>query len=320
MMTDIHTNNQNIWDTLLKLKKESNEVRKIALQRRISTQPYSTDFEYILGAFIEMYEPYLYGVVRKLFKKGYALDVSSGFCGKFAQYQSINGVFSFDYVTKNRLEKEGVTQREFEGLKSLVFWPTRADIPYIKRKLFQLVELLPDRGVLKVPTNSYSAREFRRKFIPKDPGFRKTMLFERLQHKIQSEVNNAVKKRIEKNPTPTSIECSLGVFIESLEPQVKKGVLALHQKGYSIDFCGFSNNPCDQVIEGDFQLSEQTISQLFSRGVTVEITGSGYTKIYFKPEIASVNKIQEQWISIVATLPDTHQKAMDSMTRQAREF
>src|SRR3989344_3859566 len=222
MMTDIHTNNQNIWDTLLKLKKESNEVRKIALQRRISTQPYSTDFEYILGAFIEMYEPYLYGVVRKLFKKGYALDVSSGFCGKFAQYQSINGVFSFDYVTKNRLEKEGVTQREFEGLKSLVLWPTRADISYIKRKLIQMIE--------------------------------------RLQHKIQSEVNTAVKKRIEKNPAPTSIECSLGVFIESLEPQVRKGVLALHQKGSSIDFCGFSNNPCDQVIEGDFQLNEQTIT------------------------------------------------------------
>ena len=60
MMTDIHTNNQNIWDTLLKLKKESNEVRKIALQRRISTQPYSTDFEYILGAFIEMLSTSLY--------------------------------------------------------------------------------------------------------------------------------------------------------------------------------------------------------------------------------------------------------------------
>ena len=55
MMTDLHTANQNIWDSLLTLKKDTDGARKIALQKRIATQSYSTDFEYILGAFIEMY-------------------------------------------------------------------------------------------------------------------------------------------------------------------------------------------------------------------------------------------------------------------------
>lgn len=319
-MTVVNTSNQQIWDSLLKLKKDSDESREIAFQKRLATRPYITDLEYLLGAFLEMYEPHLIGIVRKLFKKGYALDVTSGFCGKYAQYQAINGSFSFDYVTKNRLEKAGVTQREFGGLKSLVFWPMQANINHIKKRLLQMIELLPDKGVLTVPANNYAASEFRRKYVPKNLKLRQTMQFERLQHRIQSEVHTAVKKRIEKNPTPTEIENSLGVFMEALEPQVRQAVLTLHKKGYSVDVSGFTNNPCEQAIEGDFQLNENTVQTLFAEGVIVETTGSGYTKLQFTPDEADMNTIQNRWKTIVGVIPDTHNIATDSMTRRARDF
>ena len=302
------------------LKKDIDATRESALRNRLATQPYITDFEYILGAFIEMFEPHLAGIVRKLFKKGYALDASSGFNGKFAQYQSINGAFSIDFVTKNRLEKAGITQREFGGLKSLVFWPEHADMGYIKRQWFKIVDLLPDRGILISPINSFDAVEFRRKFVPKNLRLRQTRLFERLKHQIRSEVTNSVKKRIEKNPRPTTVESCLGVFVEELEPQVRKCILTLHKKGYSTDVSGFSNNPCSQIIEGDFQLDENIVTKLNSEGVTVEKTGSGYTKLQFIPTVADIDAIQNQWKTIVATIPDTHQEASYTMTRKARDF
>src|SRR3990172_12039017 len=86
------------------LKKSIDRERSKAVNKRIKEQPFMTDMEYISGAFLEMYEPYLKDIVCRLFEKGYSIDISSGFCSNKFQYQSLNGHFSLDYITKNKLE------------------------------------------------------------------------------------------------------------------------------------------------------------------------------------------------------------------------
>src|SRR3989344_4342466 len=99
--------NHTIIKELGVLKNLVDTKRKKLLTKRLAKNPFVSDLEYLLGAFLEMYEPYLYEIVELLFTKGYIIDVSSGFSGKYAESQSLNGYIPVDYITRNKLGKLG---------------------------------------------------------------------------------------------------------------------------------------------------------------------------------------------------------------------
>lgn len=313
-------NNQTRWKNFASLKKSSDKQRAVALKKRIVHQPHTTDLEYLLGAFFEMYEPHLKEIVLKLSEKGYAIDPSSGFGGKYSEFQAISGEFTIDYITRNKLEKLGVRFREYNGFNSLIFWPDQATLENILSKWMQIVEILPDHGDLNAPSLSFKAISFRRKYIPKHINLQKQRLFEKLRFSTQRKTDDDAKRRKSKKPHPDKIELMLGYFLEELEPQVRQAILILNKKGYSTDASGFMDNPSDQMIEGDFQLDEKTIKELQTIGVKVETNPSGYTRVQFTSLEADLSKIKKKWQKIASLLPDKHKHASPSMTRRARDF
>ncbi|OGG03540.1 hypothetical protein A2W14_03065 [Candidatus Gottesmanbacteria bacterium RBG_16_37_8] len=320
MNTNIHTSNLSDQKKFISLKKIINNERKRALKKRLKEEAFMTDMEYISGAFIEMYEPYLKEVVVRLFEKGYSIDISSGFCSNKFQYQSLNGHFTLDYITKNKLEKEGVKIRDVNGFRSLVFFAENLDLDSIKQKWLHLIEILPDNGKLTSPSVSPQALLFRRKYVSKNPKLQKQRSFDRLIFNIQTNVEKNIKKRKKINPHPSIVESKLGIFIEELEPQVRQAVLKMNKKGYSTDLSGFVKNSCDQMIEGDFQLPEKIVKKLNNLGIKVESNPSGYTRLQFSPQYADIKKINKQWNKIVSLLPSKNKNAGLSMTRKSREF
>ncbi len=313
-------NSQQLSDKFSSLKKSVDRQRIIGLRKRMSSQPQTTDLEYLLGAFIEMYEPHLKEIVLKLSEKGYAIDPSSGFGGKNSEFQVISGNFTIDYITRNKLEKLGVKFREYNGFNSLIFWPNKATLENILNKWMDIVEVLADHGVLSAPSMSFRAIKFRRKYIPEQIGLQKQRLFEKLRYTTQRKTDADSKKRKLKKPHPDKIELMLGHFMEELEPQVRRAILILNKKGYSTDESGFMDNPTDQMIEGDFQLDDKTTKELQTIGVKVETNPSGYTRVQFTSLEADISKIKKKWQKIASLLPDKHVSASASMTRRARDF
>ena len=67
--------------------------------------------------------------------------------------------------------------------------------------------------------------------------------------------------RLRDNPTPTEEELYLGVFLESLEPQVRAAVRTMFEKGYATQSSGFHGQNYDvQMIDGYFTVSRVTSS------------------------------------------------------------
>lgn len=320
MNTFINSYNQEDRKKYISLKNSVNREKIAALKKRLKSEPSMDDLEYLLGAFLEMYEPYLKEVVVKLSKKGYVIETSSGFGSNNGEYQSLDGYFSVDYVTRNKLEKNGIKVRENNGFKSLVFRADKLDLDYIKQKWLEVIAILPDKGVLTQPSTSPQAVKSRRKYVSKNPLLQKQRFFEKLEHNIQTTMLNELKNRKKRNPKPDKIESRMGLFVEELEPQIRKAVLEMNRKGYSIDVSGFMNNPMDQMIEGDFNLEEKSIDKLKTMGAIVETNPSGYTRLQFSPKEADIKKIKQQWNKIVSILPDKKRIADASMTHKAREF
>jgi hypothetical protein len=312
--------NQEVNGEFSTLKKSIDKQKKAALKKRIAKQPHATGIEYLLGAFKEMYEPHLEEIINLLAEKGYAIDASSGFGGKNSEYQVMIGDFTTDFMTRNKLEKIGVKFREYNGSKSLVFYPEKATLDDIKEKWMKIVNVLPDKGTLTALSSSYDAVSFRRKYIPENHTLRKQQLFDKLKFSIQKKTNSDAKKRIDKNPHPNKMESVLGFFVEGIEPQVRQAIVTLFKKGYSTDASGFADNSYEQMIEGDFQLEEKTRKSLKDIGVQVETNPSGYTRIQFTPAEPSITKIKNKWNEIIALIPRKNQAASISMTRKAREF
>lgn len=296
------------------------KAKRVALNKRLKQKPYMSDLEYLLGAFLEMFEPYLVDVVCAFAKRGYILETSSGFGSHNSEYQLLDGDFPVDYVTKNRLEKEGIKIRENSEGKSLLFLADTLDVDSIKKKWLRVVDILPDRGEVDKPSLSSVAVLFRRKYASKNPRLQKQRQFERLDYSVQRSMDHDIKKRKNSNPKPNKIESRLGVFMEELEPQIRYAVLEMTKKGYSIDAAGNITNTHDQMIEGDFRLEEKYIKKLEALNVIVETNPSGYTRLQFTPDKADMKRITRKWNTIVSLLPNKHRIADASMTRKARDF
>lgn len=320
MNTLINTYDQKDRKKFSSLKKSVIQAKAKALKKRLKSEPSMNDTEYLLGAFLEMYEPHLKEIVLKFLKRGYVIETSSGFGDHNGEYLSLDGYFSVDYVTRNKLEKNGIKVRENNGFKSLVFWADKIDLDYIKNKWLSIIDIFPDKGILTQPSASPQAVKCRRKYASRNPLLQKVRLFERLMYSLKKTMLNDLKKRQKKNSKPDKIESCLGLFVEELEPQVRQAVLSMNKKGYSTDASGFMDNPGDQMIEGDFQLDQKSIKELQVIGVTVETNPSGYTRIQFSAKEANIKKIKKQWNKIVSLLPNKNRNADASMTKHAREF
>lgn len=312
--------NQEIYQKFSSLKQSVDKTKKAALKTRIAKKPHFTDLEYLLGAFMEMYDTHLVEIIRKFSEKGYAIDSASGFGGKNSEFQVMTGDFSLDYVTKNKLEKIGVKFREYNGSQSLIFWPEKAVIGSILEKWMEILDALPDKGILAVPSGSLDAVKFRMTYIPQDPNLQKKRLFERLKYSVEKKVEIETRKRQKENSRPNKIELILGLFIEEIEPQVRQAIVEMNKRGYSTDKSGFMDNPLFQMIEGDFQLEEETIGKLEKIDTTVETNPSGYTRILFSPQEPDISKIKKKWKKITSLLPTIQKSASSSMTRKARDF
>src|SRR3990170_11781 len=140
MNLNIHTSSLSQQKKFNSLKKYINNQKTKDLKKRLNENAYMTDMEYISGAFMEMYEPYLKDIVCKLFEKGYAIETSSGFNNIKSQYQSLDGNFVIDYVTRNKLDKKDIKIREKDGFKSLVYWAENLDLDFIKQKWMKIID------------------------------------------------------------------------------------------------------------------------------------------------------------------------------------
>lgn len=312
--------NQTIWNKLSSLRASAEVSKRKALKRRLAVKPHATKLEYLLGAFMEMYEPHLVECVQQLAKKGYALDVSSGFGGKNSELQVIQGTFSLNYIIHNKIEKLGVKFREFRGMKSIIFWPSVATLDHITARWMDIIAAFPDNGFISMPSSNPDATAFRRKYIPEDLDSQKQQRFERLKYKIRKSVESDTGRRMQEKPYPDKTELMLGMFIEELEPQVRQAVISMNKKGYSTDASGFMDDPCSQMIEGDFTLGEDTIRALKDIGVTAETNHSGYTRLQFMNTDPDLPKIKRKWSQVISILPKTDNQTPVSMTKKARNF
>lgn len=320
MSINENASNPSLWKKLSLLKKSVDKSRKKTLKKRLSSKPQATKLEYLLGAFMEMYEPHLQEFVHKFAQKGYAIGALSGFGGKNSELQIIIGDFPINYVLHNKLEKIGIKFREYNGSKSLVFWPQKATLDNIKSKWMEIIGILPDKGVLTIPSTSFDSVAFRRKYTPEDQDSQKQRLFDKLKYKIQRKVEFDIRKRIKLNPHPTKTEFMLGLFTEELEPQVRQAVLNMNRKGYSTDASGFMDDSRNQMIEGDFRLEDKTVKALEAMGVNVETNPSCYTRIQFLSVEADILQIKRKWNRIISLLPQKCKSASVSMTKKARDF
>jgi len=195
-----------------------------------------------------------------------------------------------------------------------------ANTDHIIKRWEEIIKNLPDHGQLDEPFMSEKAMKFRRKYMPKHANLQRLRLFEKLRYGIYKKNGNDIKRRKAKNPHPNKLESSLGLFVEELEPQVRGVITTLYKKGYSTDKSGFMVNPCDQMIEGDFQLNKETITKLQKFDVLVETNPSGYTKLQFTSGKANLPDIKKKWDKIASILPDRKTGPSASMTRKARNF
>src|SRR3989338_4401947 len=205
----------------LSLKKSADTQRKIDLKNRLAKNPKATDLEYLLGAFIEMYEPHLRVYALNLAEKGFALDPISGFAGNNAQFQVVCSTFAVNFVIKNKLDRNGIKLRDYQGHNSFLFWPESPSLEVITGVWTKIVEILHDQGELTRPSAKLHAIEFRRKYLPEDSLKQKQRLFDKLKYKIREAQKEEIKKRKKINPHPDKVEIALGVFKEELEPQVR---------------------------------------------------------------------------------------------------
>ncbi|MBI2611657.1 hypothetical protein HYW54_02845 [Candidatus Gottesmanbacteria bacterium] len=302
------------------LRDKTEQLRVAKIQHRLAVNPYPTVRESILGAFVEMYEPHLLPIMRMLLKKGYVVEKSSGFCGEGFNCQTLDGSFSIDFITINKLAKIGVKIHSRIQSKSMRFWPEIADLRTIQKKYLQIADVLPQRNGPPEPSLTSDAVEFRRTYVPSNATLKKKRLFEILQFNLQNKILSDVKKRLKTNPIPTQAEMALGMFMEMVEPQLREAILILYKKGYSTDVSGFIEKNDYQFIEGDFTLEPSVADKLIFIGVIVETNRSGYTRLQFLPDSPNLENIRDKWIKIASFFPKKGKRAQQSMTLRAREF
>ena len=119
------------------------------------------------------------------------------------------------------------------------------------------------------------------------------------------------RARLKENPTPTEEELYLGVFLESLEPQVRAAVRTMFEKGYATQSSGFHGQNYDvQMIDGYFTVDDETkealheISVEVLRGADIGLPKNELiTIIRYRAKNPSMSEMKDHWDAIAALLP-----------------
>jgi len=127
------------YESFSDLRKKVEEEKILKIKNRLDKNPSPTTTESILGAFLEMYQPQVFPFIPVLIEKGYLVEPSSGFCGKYQECQALNGLFPIDDTIINRLLKIKVKVFKSTRSKSIKFWPESADLKKISDKKMEIL-------------------------------------------------------------------------------------------------------------------------------------------------------------------------------------
>lgn len=319
-MNNFFSFNEDKYRPFITLRNQIDEERNKLVETRIAENPFPSADESQLGAFLEMYEPQVRPVVIPLLRKGYPIDVSSGFDGKYSESQSLHGPFPLEDLVINKLAKIGVKLQKNSRYKSLKFWPVTPDLAQMTAEYTKIMNLLPQCQITTDLIYTERAMQFRVTYIPQDAALQRVRLFEILLYSIVETMAAEIKTRLIQNPQPDDFEINVGVYREMIEPQVRTAVIELNRKGYSTDASGFMSTSDTQTLDGDFMLEESQITKLHSIDVSVITNPSGYTRLTFKPAEADLQLITKKWDYIASLLPDKGTAPKPSMTKKARAF
>lgn len=153
---------------------------------RITKNKAPTNEEVLIGAYIETLEPQVRNAVFEMYRKGYATE-SSGFGGKFGEFQQIDGFFTIDEETKRKLQAIGVEVLKDDDVGMnhgkadytyISFKPETPDIEKIKQKWDQIVSILPDLNIPAEP--SIFSEEFQGEMTPQQKEIKRARIKRRL--------------------------------------------------------------------------------------------------------------------------------------------
>ena len=151
----------------------------------------------------------------------------------------------------------------------------------------------------------------------------------RLREGVHQAMKVGEAKRLKENPTPTEEELRMGVFRESLEPQVRTAVTEMFRKGYATQSSGFHGSAYEmQMVDGWFTIDPATKEKLSQIGVEV-LRGAdiGLPKnkivgiLRFRARRPEIEEITAQWDAVAALLPaKTLPEGVRPISDRAEEF
>jgi len=145
--------------------------------------------------------------------------------------------------------------------------------------------------------------------------------FSLLKKKVDKERAERIRRRLARNPSPTTEESILGAFAEMYEPHLFPFIRALLKKGYVMEpTSGFCGKCCDgQAMNGSFPIDEIVINKLAKIGVKVQ-KGTRMKALKFWLKTPDLNLIKKKYQQIVNTLPPRKEPIQPSQTPEATEF
>lgn len=151
------------YHLFMKLRDEVYKKRNQELANRKKNNPTPTEEELRIGAYYEELEGPVRDAVFTFSRKGYTTD-SSGFCNlPYATEQVIDGFFTLDEDTIQKIKTLGAKYEQSQNRYSHIsFDPDSADEKAIKAKWDTISELLPDKGAYAKPSTSVGAENFRK--------------------------------------------------------------------------------------------------------------------------------------------------------------
>ena len=179
MSLDKENRQEDIRKQFGRLREEVHQTMKIQEGQRLAENPTPTEEELHMGAFEEWLEPQVRTAVKEMFRKGYATQ-PSGFHGGEFEMQMIDGWFTIDPETKEKLSQIGVEalrgadiglpKNKMVGI--LRFRARRPEIEEIKARWDAVAALLPTKALPQgIRPICDRAEEFREEFAPNHPSF-----------------------------------------------------------------------------------------------------------------------------------------------------
>lgn len=153
--------------------------------------------------------------------------------------------------------------------------------------------------------------------------------FGQLREEVHQMMETEEERRLAENPTPTEQELYMGVFQESLEPQVRAAVTEMFRKGYATQSSGFHGGEYEmQMIDGWFTIDAETKEKLSQIGVEV-LRGADIgvpknkimTALRFRARRPSVEEMKARWDEVAAVLPEkTLPQGIRAISDRSEEF